>query len=80
MDEHVVHIDDQPSFVDEVLEGMVHVRLEGGGGIAKPEEHDCRFVEAEGGREGRFPAIFRADKDIIVSPSDVEFGKDLATL
>ena len=48
MDEHVIHIDDQPSFVDEVLEGMVHVCLESGGGVAKSEEHDCGFVEAEG--------------------------------
>ena len=58
---------------------MIHVCLEGGGGIAESKEHDCWLIEAEQGREGRFPAVFRVDKDVIVSPLDVKFGKDLAT-
>ena len=44
MDEHVVHVDNQPSFVDEVLEGVVHVRLEGGGRVAKSKKHDGWLV------------------------------------
>ena len=58
---------------------MVHVCLEGGGGIAQSEEHDRRFVEAKRGGEGRFSAVFPVDKDVVISPSDVKFGEDLAT-
>ena len=79
MDKHVIHVDDQPSFVDEVLESMIHVCLEGGGGVAESEEHDCGLVETKRGREGGFPAVFRTDEDVIVSPLDVEFCEDLTS-
>ena len=59
---------------------MVHVCLEGGGGVAKSEEHYCGLIEAEGGGEGRLPAVFWVDEDVVVSPADVEFGEDFATL
>ena len=58
---------------------MVHVCLEGGGGIAKSEEHYSRFVKAKRRGEGRLPVVFRSDEDVIVSPPDVKFGEDFAS-
>ena len=62
------------------MEDMIHVGLEGGRGVAKSEEHDCWFIESKRGGEGCFPVVFRADEDIIVSPSDIELGEDFAIL
>ena len=42
-DEKVVHINDEPSFGDHVLEGVVHELLERSRGVGKPKEHDGRF-------------------------------------
>ena len=57
---------------------MVHIGLEGGWGVAKSEEHDGQFIEPKRGGEGGFPAVFRSDEDVIVSPADIEFGEDFA--
>ena len=76
MYEHVVHVDDEPSFVNEIVKGMVHVGLKSGQGVSKPEEHDSGFEEAERGQEGCFPAVFWSNEDIVVSPMDIKFSKD----
>ena len=78
MDEHVIHIDDQPPFVDKILEGMVHIGLKSGWGVAKSKEHDGGFKKSERSREGCFPPVFRLDEDVVVTPSYVEFGEDFA--
>ena len=54
---------------------MVHECLEGGGGIAKPEEHDSGFKESHGCNEGRFPLIFLPNADIVVLPANVKLGE-----
>ena len=59
---------------------MVHVGLEGGGGVAKAEEHYGGFVEPEGGGESHLPSVFGVDEDIIVPPSDIKLGEDFAVL
>ena len=52
VDEKVVHIDDKPSFYDEVPEWVVHELLKHGGGVHKSKEHDCGFKEPLVGDEG----------------------------
>ena len=76
-DEEVVHIDDEPAFCDHIPEGVVHESLESGGGVGEAEEHDGRFEEAFVGDEGGFPLVSVFDADVIVAPSDVEFGENL---
>ena len=55
---------------------MVHECLEHRRSIAETEKHDCGFVEAEGSNEGGFPLIFFSNANIVISPSDVEFGEE----
>jgi hypothetical protein len=50
--------------------------LECGRRVAESEEHDCGFVEPERCFEGGFPFVSFLDPDVVVSPSDVEFGED----
>jgi len=45
-DEDVVQIDHDHAFQDEVLEDVVHHRLEGGRTVREAEEHDKGFVQA----------------------------------
>ena len=78
MYKHVIHVDEQPSFVDEISESMVHIGLEGGWEVAKSKEHNSQLEEPKRCREGSFPAVFGLDEDIVISPSYVKFGEDLA--
>ena len=43
IDEEIVHIDDEPSFSNHIVEEVVHEPLKGGGRVGEPEEHDCGF-------------------------------------
>ena len=55
---------------------MVHECLECRRSIAETEKHDCGFIEAEGSNEYGLPLIFFANANIVISPSDVEFGEE----
>jgi len=74
-DEDIVHVYNHPSFVNLVLEDVVHVQLEGGRGVTEAEEHDNGFIETGYGNEGCFPLIIRMDEDVIVSPSDIDLSE-----
>jgi len=76
-DEEIVHIDDEPSFCDHIPEGVVHESLESGGGVGEAKEHDGGFEEAFMSDKSGFPLVSVFDADIVVAPSDVEFGEDL---
>jgi len=75
-DEEVVHIDDEPSFCDHISKGVVHESLESGGGVSEAKEHDGWFEEAFMSDEGGFPLVSVFDVDVVVAPSDIEFGED----
>ena len=57
---------------------MVHVGLEGGRRVAESKKPYGWLIESKGGGEGHFPAVFRLNKDVVISPSDVKFGENLA--
>ena len=76
MDTQVVHVDLEPFFRYHVCKDMIHERLEGGWGIAKPEKHDCGFIEAKGSDECSLPLIFPTDVNVAVTPSYIEFGEE----
>ena len=78
VDKEVVHIDDEPSFGDHVVEGVVHETLEGGGGVGEPEEHHSWFEKAFMGDEGRFPLVTIFDSYVVIPPPYVKLGEDLS--
>ena len=43
MDIKVVHINLEPLFCNHIREDVIHEHLEGGGSVAKTEEHNGRF-------------------------------------
>ena len=55
---------------------MVHEGLECGGSVAETEKHDCGFIETERSDECGLPLIFFTNANIVISPSDVEFGEE----
>ena len=71
----IVHIDHHISFIDEVLEDVVHHGLEGGQAVGEAEEHDQGFEEALICLEGGFPLVPLFDSHIVVSPTYIQFCK-----
>jgi hypothetical protein len=57
----------------------VHHHLEGCWQVGETKEHDHRFKEALYGEEGGFPLISIFNANIIVPPTDIEFGEQGAS-
>ena len=55
---------------------MVHEGLEHQRSIAEAKKHDCGFIETEGSNECSLPLIFFVNANIVISPSDIEFGEE----
>ena len=72
---HGLHIDHHISFVDEVLEDVVHHGLEGGQAVGEAEEHNQGFEEAPICSEGGLPLVSLFDPHIVVSPTYIQFCK-----
>jgi hypothetical protein len=62
---------------DKIEEFRVHKGLEGSRGIAKAESHDGWLVKAHGCLECGFPFIAFTESDIIISPMNIQLGKEL---
>ena len=45
-DEEVIYVDDEPSFSDHALEGVIHELLECSGRVTETEEHHRGFEES----------------------------------
>ena len=76
MDEDIIHINRDITFVDEFVEKVVHHRLEGGGGICEAEEHDHRFEEAAIRLEHSLPLVSIAHANIVISPTDIQLCEE----
>ena len=77
VDEEVVHVDNEPSFGNHVVEGVVHESLKGSGRVGEAKEHHSGFEESFVGDEGCLPLMAVLDSYIVVPPSYVKFGEDL---
>ena len=75
VDSHVIHVDLKPFFRKHICEDVIHESLEGGGGVTEPKEHDSGFEESHGGDESGLPLIFFSDANVVISPTNVEFGE-----
>ena len=76
----VIHVNNEPSFGDHVLEGVIHESLECGWRVGKPEEHDHWFKKAFMGNEGGLPLMAIFDMDIVIAPVDVKFSEQFGIL
>ena len=76
VDAQIVHIDLEPFLSDHVGKDVVDEGLERQRSIAETEKHDCGFIEAESSNECSLPLIFFADMNVVITPSDIEFGEE----
>jgi len=74
--DHVIHIDAKPSLCNLFLEDIIHHSLKGGGGIGQAKEHDGWFKESFTSFEGSFIFIAFFNANVVISPANVEFGKE----
>jgi hypothetical protein len=74
-DEEVVHINNQPPFIQLLGKGLIHIGLESRRGVAKAKEHYFWFIQAKFGRESGLPSVIRVDPNIIVSGMNVHLGE-----
>ena len=74
-DKEVVHINDESSFCNHVLEGVIHEPLKCCWGIGESEEHHGWFKEAFKRDEGGLPLVAIFEVNIVVSPADIKFGE-----
>ncbi|EJF55305.1 hypothetical protein DICSQDRAFT_74684 [Dichomitus squalens LYAD-421 SS1] len=79
-DQNVVHIDDNPSFVNHVLEKIVHHGLKGGGQVTKPKEHYCGFEESLLALEGCLPLVSVPDPNVVVARAQVHLRENGSSL
>ena len=76
MDQDVVHVDGNISFVNEFAEKVVHHQLEGGRGVCKAEEHNHWFEQTVVRLECGLPFIAIAHSNVIVTPADIQLRKE----
>src|SRR5882762_11492616 len=83
--EDVIHVDDNPSSLLkeaelDILEDLVHHRLECTWRICQPKEHDPWFEKTIFGLESCFLFIPFLDPNIVIAPSYVKLGEDVCVL
>ena len=71
----IVHIDCHVSFINEVLEDVIHHGLEGVQAVGEAEEYDQGLKEAPIRSEGGFPLVSLFDLYIVASPMYIQFRK-----
>ena len=71
----IVHIDNEPSFSDHVVEQVIHEPLECGGEVTNTEEHDDGFEKSFVDDESHFPLIAIFDANIVIPPVDIKLSE-----
>ncbi|GBG76397.1 hypothetical protein CBR_g22144 [Chara braunii] len=73
-DKDVIKADDDTNF-EEVVEDVVHGRLEGSGGIGESEWHHEEILVPEPRAEGGLVGVLLADTDLAEATAKVDLGK-----
>ena len=73
----VVQVDCDLALDDEISKDGVHEGLECSRGVRQAKEHDQWFEKTLVGGKGSLPLISFFDSDIVVAPTNVEFGEVL---
>jgi hypothetical protein len=76
-DEEVVDVYTYNATADEVFKNVVHHSLEGGRAVSHAIQHYQWFEQPSVTPKGHFPFISFLDLDVLVAPSDIEFGEVL---
>jgi hypothetical protein len=76
VDQNVIHVDCDVSFIDELAKDEIHHGLEGGWGICEAKEHDHQFEEATIRFEGRLPLVTIANAYIVVPPPNIQLREE----
>ena len=76
MNEDVVHIDGDVTFIDQFSEDEVHHRLKGGRCVREAEKHHHGFKKASIGFESCLPLVTVANADVIIPPMDIQLCKE----
>ncbi|KAF9803698.1 hypothetical protein IEO21_09584 [Rhodonia placenta] len=63
----------------EIMENIIHHRLEGHRGIGEAEEHHQGFIQPPVSYKGCLPFVTGFDPDIVISPSDIELREECGT-
>ena len=71
MDQDIVHVDGDVTFVDQLSKDEVHHGLKGSRGICKAEKHDHGFKQTLISFESCLPLVAVSNAYIVVSSSDV---------
>jgi hypothetical protein len=72
-EDDVVQVDTNHTFLDEILEDVIHHGLEGGWTVGETKEHDQGSKESPVGAECSLPLIAFLDPDIVAPPADIQF-------
>ena len=78
-DEHVIHVDDEPTFAKFFFKNSVHHHLEGSRGVGHAEEHHHRFEESLVSNKCCLPLVSVSDSHVIIPPPYIEFSKEGST-
>ena len=79
-DQNVVHVHDNDTFHDQVLEDLVHHCLESRRGVSETEEHDEGFEKAAIGTKRCLPLVTFLDPDVLITPADIDLREDSCVL
>jgi len=71
VDQNVIKVNTYHSFHDEVLEYVIHHRLEGSWAIGGSEEHHQGLKQPSVGSKCSLPLIAFSDMNIVVAPSNI---------
>jgi hypothetical protein len=79
-DKNIVHVDHKPSFINLLLECVVHVCLECSRGVAETKEHDIGFKQSKFHSECCLPLIIQVNLNVIISGSNIHFSEILCIM
>jgi hypothetical protein len=75
---NIIQIDCNFAFSNQICEDSVHQRLERGGRVGKPKEHDAWFKKTLVSDEGCLPFIAFFDPNIMVTPTNIKLDEDFS--
>jgi len=75
-----MYVYNEPSFSNQVLEGVIHKSLEVDGRVGESEEHDSGFKESFVGDESSFPLVIIFNTVIVVPLTNIKFSEDFSIL
>ncbi|KAF8238331.1 hypothetical protein L208DRAFT_1242869, partial [Tricholoma matsutake] len=77
-DEHVIQVDTDHSFHNEILKNVVHHHLECGRGVCESKKHHQGFEKPAIHAKSGFPFVAPFHVHIVVPPPHIEFCKQIS--